>query len=256
MKLLAVITTLLIGFALTAPISHAKPAAPVTMILVGGNGDSTGGNLENGLRANGWIPPGAQHKSTSSRSPTWRTLLAERLPLPTPRAKIVAAYTANCLAGAKCELHGSSAGTNPVIRASQQLGVPNGSTRVVLHGSPNPVTGAWHSLNDQSFVDAFDPYSASFTVKEVPRTGTEHWYHQDDYAANKAPQCFNNSAIFYMGTVFNSGVHWIQPKSGAHDVWTGPDGVINNEFGAGASTLTVSGNSPVKPTCPTTGWYR
>ncbi len=255
MKLLAVIATLLIGFALTAPISHAKPAAPVTMILVGGNGDSTGGNLENGLRANGWIPPGANKVNVVkiaylADATRGEASTADATP------KIVAAYTANCLAGAKCELHGSSAGTNPVIRASRQLGVQNGSTRVVLHGSPNPVTGAWHSLNDQSFVDASDPYSASFTVKEVPGTGTEHWYHQDDYAANKAPQCFNNSAIFYMGTVFNSGVHWIQPKSGAHDVWTGPDGVINNEFGAGASTLTVSGNSPVKPTCPTTGWYR
>jgi hypothetical protein len=253
-KLCAVITAVVMGFALANPVANAVPPPRPTMILVGGHGDTTGDNLLNGLRANGWIPPGNKVNVVKIAYLADASRGEESTADATP--KIVAAYNANCLGGAKCELHGTSAGTNPVIRASHQLGLPNADTKVVLHGSPNPVTGAWHSLNDQSIVDSFDPYSASFTVKEIPTPGMEHWYHQDDYAANKAPQCFNNAAIFYMAAVFNSGIHGIQPKNGVHDVWTGPDGVINNEFGAAASTLTVSGNSPVKPTCPADGWYR
>jgi hypothetical protein len=265
-KLCAVITALLMGLALATPVAHAKPVPPLTMILVGGHGDPTGANLETGLRANGWIPKGANKVNIVKIAYLADATRGEESTADaTP--KIVAAYNANCLGTNKCELHGTSAGTNPVIRASRALNLgdaqnpnnlenPNTNTKVVLHGSPNPVTGAWHSLNDQTFVDAFDPYSASFTVKEIPLPGMEHWYHQDDYAANKAPQCFNSAAILYMAAVFNSGVHWIQPKNGVHDEWIGPDGVKNREFGAAASTLTVSGNSPVKPTCPADGWYR
>jgi hypothetical protein len=223
------------------------------MILVGGGNDTSGDLFEGSLRPLGWIPknkvtivkigyladPARGEQSTADATP-----------------KIVAAYNTYCLGNIKCELHGISMGTNPVIRASRQVGLPNANTKVVLHASPNPVTGAWHSLNSASFVDQFDSISPSFTVKEIPRPGMEHWYHQDDYAANKAPQCFNEAAIVYMGLVFYNGrVHWVQPKTAAHDVWTGPDGVINHEFGAGENPLTVSGQSPVKPTCPTQ-WYK
>jgi hypothetical protein len=254
-KLCAVITALLMGFALATPLAHARPLPPLTMILVGGHRDTSGSGIEASLRVAGWIP-----KSPARTNVVKIAYLADATrgeqSTADATAKIVAAYNTNCLGGNKCELHGTSAGTNPVIRASHQLGLPNGNTKVVLHGSPNPLTGAWHSVNNESFVDFLDPFSASFTVKEFPRPGMEHWYHQNDYAANKAPQCFNNAAILYMGVVFTRGVHLPQPKNGVHDVWTGPEGVINHEFGAAASTLTVSGNSPVKPTCPAEGWYR
>jgi hypothetical protein len=244
------------GFALTPSIAFAKPLPPVTMILVGGHGDPSGNGIEYALRANGWIP-----RNASAAKVVKIAYLADAARGEESTAdaapKIVAAYNANNCRTAICELHGVSGGTNAVIRASRQLGldpVP-ANTKVVLHASPNPATGAWHSLNDQGFVDAFDPYSASYTVKEIPTRGMEHWYHQDDYVANKAPQCFNNTAIWYMVAAFNNGAHAIQPKTGVHDVWTGPDFVKNHEFGAGVSTLTVSGNSPVKPTCPDP-WYR
>ena len=272
-KLFSVVTALLlVGFAVGYPVAHAKPTkppgpppggAPLTMILIGGNDDPTSSDFANRMSASGWISPGANvvkitypadvsqgEKSTADGN-----------------TAILAAYDQWCKGVNPCELHGASMGTNAVIRASHQRGVPCAdpttgplcpppNTKVVLHSSPNPVTGAWHSLNTQSFVDAFDRYSATFTVKEIPLPGTEHWYHQDDYVANKAPQCFNNVAISYMGAVFFAIHPQIQPKTGANDTWTGPDKVINHEFGASASPLTVSGNSPNKPTCPASGWYQ
>jgi hypothetical protein len=252
-RLFALIAALLAGCALTTTLAHAKPSPPVTMILVGGHGDASGDGIEYALRANGFIPKAAsQARIVKIAYLADATRGDQSTADATP--KIVAAYNTYCLSGARCELQGVSLGTNPVIRASNQLALPNASTKVVLHASPNPLTGAWHSLNNQSFVDAFDPYSASFTVKEFPRPGMEHWYHQDDYVANKAPQCFNDSAILYMATVFGSR-HVVQPKNAAHDVWTGPEGVINHEFGGAVSPLTVSGKSAVKPTCPDP-WYR
>jgi hypothetical protein len=251
-KILAGIATLLMGFALAAPLGHAGPLPPPTWILVGGHGDPTGSGIDGELFRLGWLPKGKLNKvriaylADASRG---EESTADATP------KIVAAYNANCLTGAKCELHAVSGGGNAAIRASHQLGLPNANTKVVLHATPNTLTGVWHSLNSQSFVDAFDPYSASYTVKEFPRPGMEHWYNQDDYVANKAPQCSNNAALLYMAGVFNNGVHRIQPKAGVHDVWTGPDGVINHEYGAATSQLTVSGRSAVKPTCPDP-WYR
>ena len=263
-KLFAVITAFLMGIAFATPLADAAPPVSTTLIIVGGHGDTTGGWTANQLRSKGWLPKSNKIVKIAYLADATRGEESTA----DATGKIVAAFNANCLGTAPCELHGVSAGTNPIIRASRQLGVPCGGVdqqacppeftnnkKVVLHASPNPLTGVWHSLNNQSFVESFDPFSASFTVKEFPTPGMEHWYHQDDYVANKAPQCFNNAALLYMAAAANSGVHAIQPKNGAHDVWTGPEKVINHEFGAAASTLTVSGNSPVKPTCPDP-WYR
>jgi len=253
-KLCAVITAVLMGFTLATPLAHAKPPPRLTMILVSGHGDTNAVALEQQMRAQGWIP--ARDNKLNVVKITYLAD-ASRGELSTEEGadRIVDAYNANCLGGAPCELHGASLGANPAIRASHRLGLPN-ANKVVLHIAPNPATGAWHSLNNDTLVDAFDQYSGGVTIKEIPREGMEHWYHQDDYAANKAPQCFNDQAIVYQGVAFQfGGAHMIQPKNGVHDVWTGPDKVKNHEFGAAASTLTVSGNSPVKPTCPEV-WYR
>lgn len=250
------LTFALMGFALGTPVAHAQPQPRLTMILVGGNDDPSGNDFESRLRANGWIPDG--NKVNVVKIEYAADVSHGEESTDEAARKIVDYFAADpkpCQGANPCELHGASMGTNPVIRASRQLGLPNANTKVVLHGSPTTATGTWHSLNDKSFVDLFDRYSATFTVKEIPIQGMEHWYHQDDYVANKAPQRFNEAALTYMGAVF-FGVHYrIQPKNGVHDTWTGPDGVINHEFGAAASPLTVSGTSPVKPTCPDP-WYR
>jgi hypothetical protein len=253
-KILAGIATLVTGFALATPLGYAAPQPTLTWILVGGHGDPTGSGIDGELFRLGWYPKGKINKVQIA-------YLADATKGDQSTAEgseaILKAYNANCKTGAKCEIHAVSGGGNPAIRFANQLGLPNPNNpnfKLVLHAVPNTLTGAWHSLNNQSFLDAFDPYSASYTVKEVPRPGTEHWYNQDDYVANKAPQCFSNAALLYMAGAFNSGVHRIQPKAGAHDVWTGPDGVINHEYGAAATQLTVSGRSAVKPTCPDP-WY-
>ncbi len=129
---------------------------------------------------------------------------------------------------------------------------PGSAARLTQRGPPEPGTA---STTRPSSINYFDRYSATFTVKELPVPGMEHWYHQDDYVANKAPQCFNDAALSYMAAGFNL-YHTPQPKNGTNDTWTGPDGLINHEFGASVNPLTVSGNSPKKPTCPPDRWYQ
>ena len=210
-KLIAVITAAsLMVVAFATPLAHAAPPVTTTLIIVGGHGDTTGGWTANELRSKGLVSPSP---TRSSKSPTWPTLLAVRRPPPKPPAKSSPPSTPTVSAPLPVNCTACPPATNPIIRAARQLGVPCGDVdqqacppypqftnnkKVVLHASPNPLTGAWHSLNNQSFVDSFDPYSASFTVKELPTPGMEHWYHQDDYIANKAPQCFNNAALLYM----------------------------------------------------------
>jgi hypothetical protein len=258
-KLCAVITAVLMGLALTTPIADAAPKR-LTMILISGHGDTQAFNLEQQMQAQGWIPRNVNVVKITYLADAFQGELSTAQ----GADEIVKAYTAaHCGGAAPCELHGASLGANPAIRASRRLGQqdpPKAFTKVVLHIAPNPATGAWHSLNNDTLIDAFDQFSAGVPIKEIPTKGMEHWYHQDDYAANKAPQCFNDQAILYQGWAFRfGGAHLIQPKNGVHDVWTGPDGVINHEFGAAASPLTVSGNSP-RPnlTCPEPPgvWYQ
>ena len=137
-KILAGIATLLMGFALAAPLGHAGPLPPPTWILVGGHGDPTGSGIDGELFRLGWLPKGKLNKvriaylADASRG---EESTADATP------KIVAAYNANCLTGAKCELHAVSGGGNAAIRASHQLGLPNANTKVVLHATPNTLTG-------------------------------------------------------------------------------------------------------------------
>jgi len=262
-KLCAIVAAVLTGFALASPLADAAPPKRLTMILISGHGDTNAFALEQQMRAQGWFPFRGNKVDANVVKITY-IADANRGEQSTKEGAdaILRAYDANCLGGSPCELHGASLGANPAIRASKALAqrVPSKAfTKVVLHIAPNPATGAWHSLNNDTLVDAFDQYSGGVPIKEIPTSGMEHWYHQDDYAANKAPQCFNDTAIIFQGVAFQfGGAHNIQPKNGVHDVWTGPDGVINHEFGAAASPLTVSGNSPVKPTCPagTNAWYQ
>ena len=249
-KLFALLAALiLMGVGLANHVAHAQP--PLTMILIGGNNDPTSNDFATRLQNRGWIPQGANVIKIAYLADVSRGEQSTA----DGSAKIIDAYNANCQGTNPCELHGASMGTNALIRASRAVGAPNANTRVVLHGSPNAATGTWHSLNNKFFVDYFDRYSATFTVKEIPVPGMEHWYHQDDYVANKAPQCFNDAALSYMAAGFNL-YHTPQPKNGANDTWTGPDGLINHEFGASVNPLTVSGNSPQKPTCPPDRWYQ
>ncbi len=261
-KLSAMLAALLIGSGLGIPAAHAapppKPPKPpgnsvLTMILIGGNDDPTSSDFATRLQNNGWIPKGANVIKINYPADVSQGEYSTQQ----GSDAIIAAYNTNCQGTTPCELHGASMGTNALIRASKSPTVqaPNDHTRVVLHGSPNAATGTWHSLNNQTFVDYFDRFSATFTVKETPVAGMEHWYHQDDYVANKAPQCFNDAALTYMAAMFNV-YHTPQPKNGTNDTWKGPDGLINHEFGASVSPLTVSGNSPNKPTCPPDRWYQ
>jgi hypothetical protein len=255
-KLCAVITAALIGLAPTTPLADAAPKL-LTMILISGHGDTQAFSLEQQMRAQGWIPRRVNLVKITYRADAFQGELSTE----EGAVEIVKAYDANCLGRAPCELHGASLGANPAIRGSHKLAQQGKAfTRVVLHIAPNPATGAWRSLNNDTLVDTFDQFSAGVPIKEIPDPGMEHWYHQDDYAANKAPQCFDNQAILYQGFAFQFGdAHRIQPKNGVHDEWTGPDGVINHEFGAAASPLTVSGTSP-DPTCPVIDgkvvWYQ
>jgi hypothetical protein len=235
-----------------APVAVASPAPPSKplVIEIGGHGDASGSGVDYSLWKGGFTAKGVKTIRIAYLADGYRGEESTA----DGAAKLTAAWQANCSNGQLCEIHAVSLGTNAANRVARALGLPNATTKVVLHASPTPATGAWHSLNDSDFAAGFDGISANVPIKEVPTPGTEHWYYQDDYAANKAPQCFNDSALFYMGIAYLNGQHRVvDSKTAAHDVWTGPDGVVYHEFGAAANPLTSSGRTP-DPSCPDPWW--
>lgn len=236
------------------PMAVASAASPLTLIVIGGNSDPTSAQAIATMQQLGWIPAGAQVIPINYNANVFNTdaAIADGAP------KIVAAYNQYCQGVNPCELHGVSLGSTVLAAAEDQLPVPNANTRVVLHNSPVPDTGIYHSLAPSN--PLFQPILSTLGVfpsqTPVAPAGTEHWYNQDDPYANSAPQCYNAAAISSMLPLYEpGGSHNITPPSGATYVWTGPDGVINHEFDTFHNPFSVSGNSWFKPTCPPK-WYR
>jgi hypothetical protein len=136
------------------PLTDAAPKL-LTMILISGHGDTQAFSLEQQMRAQGWIPRRVNLVKITYPADAFQGELSTEK----GAVEIVKAYTAaHCGGAAPCELHGASLGANPASRASKRLGLPNAITKVVLHIAPNPATGAWHSLNNDTLIDAFDQF--------------------------------------------------------------------------------------------------
>lgn len=167
--------------------------------------------------------------------------------------KGVAAWNKWCSHGQACQIRGFSQGSDPAIAVASAVGAPNRSTRVIIEGAPQPSTGVWHHFYpDHPWVEPF-LQDAGFPTNRVPPAGSENFYDQDDPYANLAPQCLNGGAIGSMWVTLNIA-HVVQNPAAHHEVWTGPDGVINHEFNAARNPVTVSGRDGQLLGCPPQGW--